>query len=106
MVVVVVVAAQPCRIVTAMIAASTANEKVVVSRLVNSAIAGLKEEKTATRRSALSPIQTLLLASSFEKNLASLSSQFAASSNRRFKFEKSRQLFIGVHSETPSVVTK
>jgi hypothetical protein len=49
----VVVAAQGCRIVTAMIAASNANEKVVVfigwilsfSRLVNSAIAGLKEGK-------------------------------------------------------------
>jgi hypothetical protein len=74
--VVVVVAAQPCRIVTAMIAASTANEKVVVfigwilsfSRLINSAIAGLKGEKTATGRSALRPIQIRLTASSLIKS--------------------------------------
>jgi hypothetical protein len=40
----------------------------------------------------------------FGKNLAGLSNQFAASSNRRFEFEKSRQLFIRVHNKTLSVV--
>jgi hypothetical protein len=38
------------------------------------------------------------------KNLACLSSQFAASANRRFEFQKSGQLFIRVHNETLSVV--
>jgi hypothetical protein len=74
-VVVVGVAAQPCRIVTAMIAASNLNEKIVVfigwilsfSRLVNSAIAGLKGLKTATGRSVLRPIQIRLTASSLAK---------------------------------------
>ncbi len=59
-----------------MIAASTANEKVVVfigwilsfPRLVNSAIAGLKGEKTATGRSVLRPIQIRLTASSLIKS--------------------------------------
>ena len=40
----------------------------------------------------------------FGKNLANLSNQFAASANRRFKFQKRRQLFIRVHNETLSVV--
>src|SRR5258705_8059982 len=44
--------------------------------------------------------------SEFRKNLASLSRLFAASTNRRFEFEKSRQLFIRVHNETVSVVVK
>jgi hypothetical protein len=33
-----------------------------------------------------------------------LSSQFAASTNRRFKFQKRGQLFIRVHNETLSIV--
>jgi hypothetical protein len=59
-----------------MIAGSTANEKIVVfigwilsfSRLVNSAIAGLKGLKTATGRSVLRPIQIRLTASSLVKS--------------------------------------
>ena len=39
----------------------------------------------------------------FRKNLARSSRQFAASSDRRFQFQKRRQLFIGVHNETLSV---
>jgi hypothetical protein len=36
------------------------------------------------------------------KNLASLSSTIAASADRRLKFYKRRQLFIGTHNETLS----
>jgi hypothetical protein len=39
------------------------------------------------------------------KNLANASNQFAASVNRRFEFDKRRQLFVRVHNETLSVVT-
>jgi hypothetical protein len=39
-----------------------------------------------------------------EKNLACLSRKFAASVNRRFQFQKRRQLFIRVHNEKLSVV--
>jgi hypothetical protein len=38
------------------------------------------------------------------KNLASLSSQFAARANSRFEFQKRSQLFIRSHNETFSVV--
>jgi hypothetical protein len=37
-------------------------------------------------------------------NLSSLSRLFAASADRRFQFQKSRQLFIGMHNETLPVV--
>jgi hypothetical protein len=40
----------------------------------------------------------------FGENLASSSSQFAATPNHRFYFHKRRQLFIGMHNETLSVV--
>jgi hypothetical protein len=40
----------------------------------------------------------------FEKNVPNLSSQFAASANRQFKFQKRRQLFFRVHNETFPVV--
>jgi hypothetical protein len=39
-----------------------------------------------------------------EKNPASLSRRFAASTNHRFEFQKRRQIFIRAHNETPSVV--
>jgi hypothetical protein len=40
---------------------------------------------------------------SFAKNLASLSSQFAARANRRFEFNESRQPFISANDETLSI---
>jgi hypothetical protein len=40
----------------------------------------------------------------FGKNPASLSSQFAASANRRFQFHKRTQFLICAHNETLSVV--
>jgi hypothetical protein len=40
----------------------------------------------------------------FGKNLAGLSNQFAASSNRRFEFYKRSPLFIRPHNEPLSVV--
>ena len=93
-----------------MIAASTANEKIVVfigwilsfSRLVNSAIAGLKGPKTATGRSVLRPIQIRLTASSLVKSHQPVS-KLAANANRRFQFQKSRQLFIRTHNEAVTV---
>ena len=39
----------------------------------------------------------------FGKNLAKLSSQFAASAERRFQLNKRSQLFIRTHNETLSV---
>jgi hypothetical protein len=39
----------------------------------------------------------------FRKNLASLSRLFAASADRRFQFQKRRQLFIHTHNETLSI---
>jgi hypothetical protein len=38
----------------------------------------------------------------FAKNLACLSSKIAASADRRFQFDKRRQLFIGTNNETLS----
>jgi hypothetical protein len=46
----------------------------------------------------------VFIAGEFRKNLASLARQFAASAGRRFEFQKSCQLFIGMHNETLSVV--
>jgi hypothetical protein len=40
----------------------------------------------------------------FGQNLASSSSQFAATPNRRFEFDKSGQLFIRTHNEPLSVI--
>jgi hypothetical protein len=40
----------------------------------------------------------------FTENPTSLSSQFAASANRRFDFYKSRQLFIRVHNEALPII--
>jgi hypothetical protein len=40
----------------------------------------------------------------FDKNLATLSNQFAVSTNRRFKFNKRSQLLLSVHNEALSVV--
>jgi hypothetical protein len=42
----------------------------------------------------------------FRKNLASLSRLFAASTDRRFEFNKRSQLFIGTHHETLSVAMR
>jgi hypothetical protein len=46
----------------------------------------------------------IYLGAKFRKKSGQLSSQFAASANRRFKFNKSRQLFIRAHNETFSVI--
>jgi hypothetical protein len=40
----------------------------------------------------------------FGKNLARVSSRFAASANHQFKFQKRSQLVIRTHNETLSVV--
>ncbi len=40
----------------------------------------------------------------FGRNLTSLSRQFAATVNRRFKFQKRSQLFIRAHNKTLSIV--
>jgi hypothetical protein len=47
----------------------------------------------------------IYLGAKFRKKSGQLSSQFAASANRRFKFQKRSQLFIRVHNETLSVIT-
>jgi hypothetical protein len=49
-------------------------------------------------------IQIRLTSIEFGKNLANLSSQFAARTSRRFHFQKRGQLFIGVHNETLPVI--
>ena len=50
-------------------------------------------------------IQDRLSDAEFGKTPANLSNQFAASTNRRFEFQKSSQLIIRMHNETLSVVT-
>jgi hypothetical protein len=40
----------------------------------------------------------------FGKNVANLSNEFAATPNRRFKFNKGSQLFVGTHNEALSIV--
>jgi hypothetical protein len=50
-------------------------------------------------------IQDRLSDAEFGKNLASLSNQFAASPNHRFKFHKRGQLLIRTHNVTLSVAT-
>ena len=72
-------------------------------RRVDSAIAGLEEAKNLAGK-VLRLIQDRLSDAEFGKNLANLSNQFAASANRRFEFQKRRQLFIRTHNETLSVV--
>src|SRR6266478_5514352 len=46
----------------------------------------------------------VFICAEFTKNLACLSRQPSASANHRFKFQKLRPLFIGVHNESLSVV--
>jgi hypothetical protein len=66
--------------------------------------AGLKEEKKRPREAILRLIQICLDDAESEKISSTRQAQFAASADRRFKFQKRGQLFIRVHNETPSVV--
>jgi hypothetical protein len=72
-------------------------------RRIGSVVAGLEEAKDLAGKSS-HLIQDRLSDAEFGKNLACLSSQFAASANRRFEFHKRSQLFIRLHNETLSVV--
>jgi hypothetical protein len=65
--------------------------------------AGLKKEKKALgeKLPALTPVPDGV---EVGRNAANLSRQFAAGANRRFKFQKRRQLFIRMNNETLSVV--
>jgi hypothetical protein len=47
----------------------------------------------------------VFISGELRKNLVILSSQIAASADRRFEFQKRRQLFIRSHNETLSVAT-
>jgi hypothetical protein len=46
----------------------------------------------------------VFISGEFRKNLASLSRLFAASTDRRFEFQKRGQLLIRTHNETLSIV--
>ena len=70
---------------------------------VNFRIAGLEEAKNLAGE-ILRLIQDRLGDAQCGKNLVRLSKQSAASVNRRFEFQKSRQQFLRTHNETPSVV--
>jgi hypothetical protein len=72
-------------------------------RRIGSAVAGLEEAKNRAGK-VLPLIQDRLSDAEFGKNAAKLSSQFAASANGRFEFQKRAQLFIRTHNETLSVV--
>ena len=65
--------------------------------------AGPEEAKNLAGK-VLRLIQDRLSDAEFGKNLANLSKQFAVSADRRFEFQKRRQLFIRSHNETLSVV--
>jgi hypothetical protein len=67
-------------------------------------IRGSGTGKEPSGANVLRLIQTRLSDAEFEKNVANLSNQFAASANHRFKLNKSGQLFIRVHNETLSIV--
>ena len=72
-------------------------------RRVDSAIAGLEEAKNLAGK-VLRLIQDRLSDAECGKNLVRLSKQSAASVNRRFEFQKSRQQFLRTHKEALSVV--
>ena len=64
---------------------------------------GLEEGEEPSGRNALRLIQDRLNDTEFCKNRANLSSQFAASADSRFEFQKRSQFFISAHNETISV---
>jgi hypothetical protein len=68
-------------------------------RRVDSAIVGLEEAKNLAGKCP-PPDSGPLSDAQFGKNLANLSKQIAASTDRGFEFQKCRQLFIRVHNET------
>ncbi len=69
----------------------------------NSAIAGLEEAKNLAGKCP-PPDSGALSDTELDKNLGKLSSQFAATPNRRFEFKKRRQDVIRAHNETLSIV--
>jgi hypothetical protein len=73
-------------------------------RYVDSELSGSGRGEAHSGGSALHLIQDRFGDAEFGKNLANLSNQFAASSNDRFQFYKSSQLFIRAHNKTLSVV--
>jgi hypothetical protein len=73
-------------------------------RYVDSVVWGLGRGGEPRGAKVLRLIPTRLSHGEFGKNVANLSNQFAASANRRFEFDKRRQLFIRVDNETLSVV--
>ena len=72
-------------------------------RCVDSAIAGPEEAKNLAGKSP-PPDSDPFSDAEFGKNRANCQTQFAASANRRFQFQKRGQLFIRAHNETLSVV--
>jgi hypothetical protein len=66
-------------------------------------VAGLEEAKNPAGK-VLRLIQDRLSDAEFGKNAAKLSNQFAANADRRFAFQKCRQLFTRSDNETLSVV--
>jgi hypothetical protein len=73
-------------------------------RYVDSAIRGSGRGEEPGGAKGLRLIQIRFSDAEFGKNLANLSNQFAARTNRRFKFQKRCQLFLRAHNETLSVV--
>src|SRR5258708_643233 len=73
-------------------------------RAVRFWIAGPEEAKNLAGKSP-PPDSDPFSDAEFGKNLAGLSSKLAATSNRRFEFEKGSQLFIRMHNETLSVAS-
>ena len=76
----------------------------LVPRRIDSAIAGPEEAKNPAGERCPRPDSDLSNGIEFGKNLANLSKQFAANVDYRFEFQKRRQLFLGLHDVTLSVV--
>jgi hypothetical protein len=66
--------------------------------------AGLERDEEPSGEEVLRLIQIRFSDAEFGKNLAKLSNHFAASADRRFRFEKRTHYLIRTHNETLSVV--
>jgi hypothetical protein len=73
-------------------------------RYIDSAIAGPEGAKNLAGKNVLRLIQIRLTTSSVEKITPACQANSPQAPNRRFKFHKRRQLFVGVDNETLSAV--
>jgi hypothetical protein len=63
-----------------------------------------RDEEPGGEEAVLRQIQIRLATPSLQKSTPACQDKFAAGANRRFKFQKRRQLFLRSHNETLSVI--